>query len=43
MKLVAKFDQLYDVGVRRFHVLNDDFGSGKNEDVVTLMNQLMTE
>ncbi|URN96667.1 MAG: beta-N-acetylglucosaminidase domain-containing protein [Candidatus Pristimantibacillus lignocellulolyticus] len=41
--LTAKFDQLYDAGVRRIDVLNDDFGSGKNEDVVALLNRLMTD
>ncbi|MEF2247862.1 beta-N-acetylglucosaminidase domain-containing protein [Paenibacillus sp. IITD108] len=41
--LTAKFDQLYDAGVRRIDVLNDDFGSGSNEDVVALLNRLMTD
>ncbi|WP_291648569.1 beta-N-acetylglucosaminidase domain-containing protein [Clostridium sp.] len=42
-KLISKFQQLYDVGVRKFDVLNDDFGSGSNEDVVALLNRLDTE
>ena len=42
-KLISKFQQLYDVGVRKFDILNDDFGSGSNEDVVTLLNRLDTE
>lgn len=39
-KLEAKFDQLYAVGVRDFHVLNDDYNSGNYADVVTLLNTL---
>ncbi len=39
-KLKAKIKQLYDVGVRRFDVLNDDFGGGSNETVVTVLNRL---
>lgn len=39
-KLEAKFQQLYDVGVRNFHVLNDDYNSGTNADVVVLLNTL---
>ncbi|WP_160497906.1 beta-N-acetylglucosaminidase domain-containing protein [Paenibacillus dendrobii] len=41
--LTKKFDQLYNAGVRRIDVLNDDFGSGSNEDVVALLNRLMTD
>ena len=39
-QLVAKFTQLYNVGVRKFDILNDDFGSGSHADVVTLLNDL---
>ena len=39
-QLVAKFTQLYDAGVRKFDILNDDFGSGSHADVVTLLNDL---
>lgn len=42
-QLIEKFLQLYDVGVRKFDILNDDFGAGTNEDVVTLLNRLTTE
>lgn len=39
-KLQAKFQQLYDVGVRNFHILNDDYNSGTNADVVALLNAI---
>lgn len=39
-KLTAKLDQLYDIGVRKFDVLNDDFGGGDNATVVTVLNRL---
>lgn len=39
-KLEAKFDQLYAIGVRDFHVLNDDYNSGSTADVVVLLNTL---
>lgn len=42
-KLMAKFDQLYKIGVRRFCILNDDFGSGSPELVVRLVNELNKE
>lgn len=42
-QLIEKFSQLYDLGVRKFDILNDDFGAGTNEDVVTLLNRLTTE
>ena len=42
-KLVAKLTQLYDVGVRKFDILNDDFGSGSHADVVTVLNRLTKE
>ncbi len=42
-KLKKKFDQLYNIGVRRFCILNDDFGSGSNEIVVQLVNDLTKE
>ena len=42
-QLVAKLTQLYDVGVRKFDILNDDFGSGSHADVVTVLNRLNQE
>ena len=42
-KLMEKFDQLYDIGVRRFCILNDDFGAGSPELVVRLINDLNRE
>ena len=42
-KLMEKFDQLYDIGVRRFCILNDDFGAGSPELVVRLINDLNKE
>ncbi|MBE6951670.1 MAG: hypothetical protein E7451_10110, partial [Ruminococcaceae bacterium] len=42
-QLVAKLTQLYDVGVRKFDILNDDFGSGSHADVVTVLNRLTQE
>ena len=39
-KLKAKFQQMYDVGVRNFHILNDDYNSGTNADVVALLNTM---
>ena len=42
-KLVAKLSQLYEVGVRKFDILNDDFGSGSHADVVTVLNRLNEE
>lgn len=39
-KLLAKFSQLYDAGVRKFDVLNDDFGAGTHAEVVRLLNLL---
>ena len=42
-KLKAKFKQLYDVGVRKFAILNDDFGSGSHSEVVRLLNKLNEE
>ena len=42
-KLMAKFDQLYGIGVRRFCILNDDFGAGSPELVVRLVNDLNKE
>ena len=41
--LVDKLTQLYDVGVRKFDILNDDFGSGSHADVVTVLNRLNEE
>lgn len=42
-KLIEKFDQLYAAGVRKFSILNDDFGSGTHEEVVRLLNKLDEE
>ena len=42
-RLVAKLTQLYNVGVRKFDILNDDFGSGSHADVVTVLNRLTEE
>ncbi|MEK5390082.1 beta-N-acetylglucosaminidase domain-containing protein [Margalitia sp. FSL K6-0131] len=39
-KMLAKFDQLYDVGVRQFGVLGDDVGSLPTDYVVKLMNSV---
>ncbi|MBQ8355706.1 MAG: beta-N-acetylglucosaminidase domain-containing protein [Oscillospiraceae bacterium] len=42
-RLVAKLTQLYNAGVRKFDILNDDFGSGSHADVVTVLNRLTEE
>lgn len=42
-KLTAKFQQLYDAGVRKFAILNDDFGGGAHTEVVRLLNKLDDE
>ena len=42
-QLTAKFQQLYDAGVRKFDILNDDFGKGSHADVVALLNKLTKE
>ena len=42
-KLVDKLTQLYNAGVRKFDILNDDFGSGSHGDVVTVLNRLNEE
>ena len=39
-KLKAKFQQLYGVGVRSFHILNDDYNSGTPAQVATLLNEM---
>ncbi|MCI7473268.1 MAG: beta-N-acetylglucosaminidase domain-containing protein, partial [Clostridiales bacterium] len=39
-KLKAKFQQLYNVGVRSFHILNDDYNSGSPADVAKLLNEM---
>lgn len=39
-RLMKKFQQLYDVGVRKFAILNDDFGAGSLADVVKLLNDV---
>lgn len=40
---IAKFQDLYDLGVRKFALLNDDFPSGSHDQVVTFINRLQTE
>ena len=42
-KLIAKFQQLYDAGVRKFDILNDDFGAGSHAEVVRLLNKIDEE
>ena len=42
-KLIAKFQQLYDAGVRKFAILNDDFGGGSHTEVVRLLNKVDDE
>lgn len=42
-KLMTKFDQLYNIGVCRFCILNDDFGAGSPDLVVRLVNDLNKE
>ncbi len=39
-KLYAKFDQLYEVGVRDFHILNDDYNSGSYADIARFLNDV---
>lgn len=39
-KLMTKLNQLYEIGVRKFDVLNDDFGGGNNDMVVSVLNRL---
>ncbi|MCI7473900.1 MAG: beta-N-acetylglucosaminidase domain-containing protein, partial [Clostridiales bacterium] len=41
--LTKKLDQFYAIGVRQFHILNDDFGSGTHADAVNLLNRIMTD
>lgn len=38
--LKAKFQQLYDIGVRDFHILNDDYNSGSFSDIVVFLNDI---
>ena len=40
---IAKFQDLYNLGVRKFALLNDDFPSGSHDQVVTFINRLQTE
>lgn len=42
-RLKAKFQQLYDLGVRKFAVLNDDFGGGTHTEVVRFLNKMDSE
>lgn len=42
-KLIKKFEQLYNAGVRKFDILNDDFGGGSHAEVVKLLNRLDNE
>ncbi|MBR5565015.1 MAG: beta-N-acetylglucosaminidase domain-containing protein [Roseburia sp.] len=39
-QLIAKFEQLIGIGVKRFDILNDDFGSGSHSDVVLVLNRI---
>ena len=39
-QLMEKFKQLISIGVRRFDILNDDFGSGSHSDVVKVLNRI---
>ena len=39
-QLIAKFEQLIAIGVKRFDILNDDFGSGSHSDVVLVLNRI---
>ncbi|MDN6162244.1 MAG: beta-N-acetylglucosaminidase domain-containing protein [Atopostipes sp.] len=39
-KLIAKFEQLYDVGVRQFGVLGDDVGDLPRQTVVNIMKKV---
>lgn len=39
-QLKAKFQQLYDVGVRSFNILNDDYNSGTHATQVRLLNDI---
>ena len=39
-QLMEKFKQLISIGVRRFDILNDDFGSGSHSDVVLVLNRI---
>lgn len=41
--LTNKLDQLYNIGVRKFDFLNDDFGSGSYDTVVTVLNRINRE
>lgn len=38
--LEAKFEQLYEIGVRDFHILNDDYNSGTYSDIVNFLNDM---
>lgn len=38
--LLAKFQQLYDIGVRDFHILNDDYNSGAPADIALFLNDV---
>ncbi len=40
---IAKFQDLYDLGVRKFALLNDDFPSGSYEQVVTFVNRIQAD
>ncbi|HIX90694.1 MAG TPA: beta-N-acetylglucosaminidase domain-containing protein, partial [Candidatus Agathobaculum pullicola] len=39
-QLKDKFQQMIDIGVRQFAILNDDFGSGSTADVVYVVNEM---
>lgn len=42
-RLMAKFQQLYDAGVRNFAMLNDDFGGGEYSEILRLLNKFDDE
>lgn len=42
-ELTTKLTQLYNIGVRKFDVLSDDFGGGPNDMVVVVLNRLNKE
>lgn len=38
--LFTKFQQLYDIGVRDFHILNDDYNSGSPDTIARFLNDV---
>lgn len=37
---LQNFQQLYDIGVRDFHILNDDYNSGAPADIALFLNDV---